>query len=172
MITLELQSAKPPGIVLADLRAHAGEWRESQIPAEFRRAGIFGVESRMDGATLTLRYERQWHYFGALGQYLRARATVYAAGTGAQIYVAVDYHVPGPHYLPAVSAQVLFTVLAAIEAGPWALLFLIVPAGLLAFIRAYMRYENRMISRSSPDANYLVERIENAIVGAPQAIVG
>src|SRR5690348_9001710 len=92
MITFDIQSPQSSDVVLAALRARAGEWHESQIPTDLRRAGVFGIESRMDGATLTLRYERSWYGLGARGQFLRARATVHPAGSGAEVNVAVDYY--------------------------------------------------------------------------------
>jgi hypothetical protein len=40
MIKIDLESPAPPNVVLAAMRAHAAEWRESRIPSELREAGI------------------------------------------------------------------------------------------------------------------------------------
>lgn len=58
MIRFTLHSIAPPRDVLAALHAHAGEWRESQIPDDLRRAGILSVECQIRGAVGTLRYSR------------------------------------------------------------------------------------------------------------------
>src|SRR4051812_3151738 len=95
MIRLELESPQLPPVVLAALRARAGEWRESQIPAALKRAGISALEGQVDGDTFTLIYERSWYGLGAEGQYLRARATTSPTAAGTRVRVVVDHHMRG-----------------------------------------------------------------------------
>src|SRR6476469_2834206 len=92
MIALELHSPEHPERVLSALRAHAGEWRESQIPTDLRRLGIRSVESEVRRATCELRYDRRWYGAFSAGQFLRARAAVVGAGEGSRVNVTVDYY--------------------------------------------------------------------------------
>jgi hypothetical protein len=172
MIVFDIQSSQAPDAVLAALRAHAGEWRESKIPADLRRAGVFAIESRTENANITLRYERSWYGLGARGQSLRARATVYPAGTGAEVHVVVDYHIRGLGYSFVATAVVFCAAVVFGATEPSALLLLLLPASFLIAARAWSRYVTRSISRSDPDADYLVRRIESAVLGTPAVLAG
>jgi hypothetical protein len=173
MISFDIQSPQSSSVVLAALRARAGEWHESQIPTELRKAGVFGIESRVDGATLTLRYERSWYGLGARGQFLRARATVYSAGSGAKVHVAVDYHPWGLTFSSIVaSAAVLSAFLIFFGINPWAFFLVLFPLSIMVASLALSRYMSQSISRSDPDADYLVRRIEYAILGTPVVLAG
>lgn len=54
MITADLFSSASPATVLAALRAHAGEWRQSHIPQDLWRDGVATIECRVRRATCTV----------------------------------------------------------------------------------------------------------------------
>ena len=97
MIAIELHSPEPPAVVLATLRARAGEWRESEIPRELWSAGICAIECETQGPTCELHYERRWYGAGAAGQFLFVRARTGAEAGGTRVQVVVECrlrHVP------------------------------------------------------------------------------
>jgi hypothetical protein len=171
MIAFDLQTQEPLEVVLAALRARAGEWRESQIPSALRSAGVLGIESRAEGATITLRYERSWYGLGGRGQSLRARATVFHVGASTRVHVEVDYHIRGLNY-GLLAGAVEVSVLTMLIRDPWVLLLVLFPASMFVAVRAWSRHVTRSMSRSDPDADYLVRRIEAAILGTPAVLAG
>jgi hypothetical protein len=172
MIAFDMQRQQSPDDVLAALHSRAGEWRESHIPAELRRAGVLAVESRANGATVTLRYVRSWYGLGARDQSPRARAMVSPAGGGASIRVVVDHHYPVLYYAPVCAGGALFIVMAFVTNDPFALLPLILPVSFVVGNCAWSRHVSRGILRSDPDADYLVRRIEDAVIGTPAVLAG
>ena len=168
MITVDLESAVPPSVVLAALRAHAAEWRESQIPRELRRAGISAVEGWVQGTTFILIYAPSTNWAKQWAPYLRARATVSAASGGSRIHIVVDYDMRDV-VMPMIGGGflTLFAVLAIGPRGLWALLW---PGSVWAIAYASHRVANGRLSRvGSPPADYLVRRIEAAVAGASPA---
>ena len=168
MITIDLESSAPPSAVLAAMRAHAAEWRESRIPGGLREAGISAAEGWIEGMTFILIYAPSANWGRQWAPYLRARATVSAASGGSRIRVVVDYDmrdivmpILGGGCLP------LFAVVAMGRRGWWALLW---PGSVWTFAYASHRIASVRLSRvGSPPADYLVRRIEAAVAGAQQA---
>jgi hypothetical protein len=74
MIEIYLQTPHPPAVVLAALRAHTGEWRESQIPPVLWRNGVAAIECRIAGSTCQFSYRRRWNRSVDSSQFLRAAA--------------------------------------------------------------------------------------------------
>jgi len=162
MITVELESPRPPATILASLRAHAAEWRESQIPVELRRVGVTAFEGRVEGDTFTLVYERSWYGLGAWGENLRARATVAPIAAGTRIYIIVERYLRDGA-LPALGGGFL-TLIGLLAFGPRALWLLLLPASSLGIPYILGRMATRRMSRTqNPDADYLVRRIEAAV---------
>ena len=167
MIRFALHStASPPG-VLAALHAHAGEWRESQIPDDLRRAGILTVECQIHDAVGTLRYSRTTRDLGP-----ELSATVAADPTGGTlIEVRVGYRsVP----YAAVVAMGLFGAAGAwlFAGSSWAVLPPVMAGGLLAFYIFLVRESNAALLPREREPAYLIDRLERAVVaaGAPQII--
>jgi hypothetical protein len=53
-IPIRLHSPASPDCVLAAVREHAGEWRESAIPQHLRKQGLRQVEAEIKGSRFTL----------------------------------------------------------------------------------------------------------------------
>lgn len=53
---LSLESPAPPEVVLESLRADFREWRESLIPEDLRKAGVFRIEGRVQGNRFDIHY--------------------------------------------------------------------------------------------------------------------
>jgi hypothetical protein len=165
MIAFDLHSPSAPADILAALRAHAGEWRQSQIPSELRSNGICAVESRMKGSACTLRYARRWRGVGARGQLLRAQATVEALADGTCIRVVVR-HSLGDSTQPLMGAG-FGTLIGVLAFGPVALLFLLLPLSVIGVSYLWLRVANRDLSRRNDlEADYLARRIEEVVTHA------
>ena len=168
MITLDLESLAPPGVVLAAMRAHAGEWRESQIPSDIKAAGISAVEGWIEGTTFILIYAPSANWGKQWAPYLRARATVSQARGGSRIRVVLDYDMRDV-VMPILGGGflTLFAVLAMGRRGLWVLLW---PASMWAVTYVSHRIASHNLTRAgSAPADYLVWRIEAAVAGAHQA---
>lgn len=168
MITIDLESPAPPSVVLAAMRAHAGEWRESRMPPELRDAGISAAEGWVDGMTFVLIYAPNANWLRQWAPYLRARATVSQAGAGSRVRVVVDYDMRD--VVMPVMGGALVTLLAVVAIGRSGLWFLLWPLSLWGIAWAAHRVASNNISRvGSPAADYLVRRIEAAVAGAHRA---
>jgi hypothetical protein len=169
MIRTALHSSQPLAAVLAALRARAGEWRDSHLPPDLRRAGIVAVESQLSGATCTLTYERQWYGLGARGQLLRARATAQSDGQGTRVEVVVDHHWKDRDIaLPAIGVGVA-TLMGFLAIGLPALVLLLLLLGMYALLYFTMRFMSRELTRANDvEADYLVRRIEAAVASASE----
>ena len=167
MIALEFHTPQPTAAVLAALRARAGEWRESHILPELRRAGIIAIDCDIQGSTCVLRYERRWYGVGAAGQYLRARATAEPESPGTHVRVLVECHVRNVR-LMAMGAG-FATVIFVVGFGPVAFSFLAIPLSVLGLTYLRSRASTRTLSRHTDwYADYLARRIEDAVAGPSQ----
>lgn len=165
MIALELHSPQPPQVVLAALRARAGEWRESQIPRELWSVGISAIECDVRGTTCALHYEHRYRGAGTAGHMLRALATVSPDGGGTRVQVVVKYQL---RYMALyVIGSVFATSIGVIVRGPVGLSYLALPLGVIGIYYVYLWAATRSCSRrGDPEADYLVRRIEAAVAGA------
>jgi hypothetical protein len=160
MITIELHSAESPNAVMASLRAHAGEWRESQLPEALRRAGVISVDSRVSDLTCTLTLSRRGYASSERGRILRVRATVLPAVGGTAVRVVAEYHMPMPL---VVGLPILVTV------GIWLVrfppLFFGGPVlGLLVLYYLLIRDTNGGLTRAAnSEVDYLIQRVEDAV---------
>ena len=165
MIQFTLHSTASPPDVLAALHAHAGQWRESQIPDDLRRAGIFAVECQIRGAVGILRYSPAiTDRFTKLR--LELRATVAADPNGGTlIEVRVGYR-PVPY--AALVGAVLLSVIAAwlFAATPLAAVAPVLFGGILVLNILFIRESNAALLRRERAPAYLIERLERAVVAA------
>ena len=170
MIRFTLHSASSPPAVLATLRMHAGEWRQSQIPAALRRAGIFSVECRLRGTTCTLRYARTSGTtlataFDPLARArLQLRATVLPGPTGGTaVAVDVSYRGQGHAAVAAVCFVGAVAVLLRSAASVAAVAFAV---GVVGLNYLFLREANRALTRDELEPAYLIERLEHAVAAA------
>lgn len=165
MIAIDLESPASPSGVLAAMRTHAGEWRETRMPAELKAAGISATEGWVDGMTFILIYAPSANWGRQWAPYLRARATVSQAGAGSRIHDVVDYDMRDV-VMPMIGGG-FATLIAVVAFGRSGLLVLLGPVSLWGIAYASHRFASRNISRAgSPAADYLVRRIEAAVAGA------
>jgi len=168
MIMIDLESPASPSVVLAAMRAHAGEWRESRIPAELKAAGISATEGWVDRMTFILIYAPSANWGRQWAPYLRARATVSQAGAGSRIGIVVDYDMRDV-VMPMIGGGFI-TFIAVVAFGRSGLVALLWPVTLWGIAYGLHRVANRNLSRAgSPAADYLVRRIEAAVAGAQRA---
>jgi hypothetical protein len=166
MIAFDLHSPSAPAEILAALRAHAGEWRQSQIPTELSTNGICAVECRKKGSVCTQLDARRWGAVGARGLVLRAQATVEALADGTCIRVVVRQDVLANSTLPFMGAG-FGTLIGVVALGPGALLFPLLPLSVIGVGYLWLRVANRDLSRSNdPAADYLARRIEEVVMHA------
>jgi hypothetical protein len=168
MIALELHSPQPPSVVLNSLQAHAGEWRQSHIPDELRRAGVGAVESRIQGSTCTLSFRRRWYGPVERSVSLSAEVTVYPDETGTRVLLDIAYH----HRVSPWLFTLLIGVVTAIGLALFGILglwFLFVGAASLALQYSLVRSYNRDLTRARPlAAEYLLSRVKSAVAMAGQ----
>jgi len=165
MIRFSLHSTASPSEVLAAVRAHAGQWRESQIPDDLRRTGVFAVECRIQGAVGILRYSP-----GATDPFtklrLELRATVTADPNGGTLVeVRVGYR-PLP-YAAVVGAVLLAVITAWLSAGT--ALAVVAPAlfaAVLVFNILFIRASSAALLPRERAPAYLIERLERAVAAA------
>ena len=158
MICFSLRSPAKPSDIVAALRAHGGEWRESQIPVDLLRQGILGVECRIRGSTCILRYSP------ATARYdLQLTAKIIPDPQGGTLIEArVGY--PVFHYPTAIGAAVLAI------AGGWlfssaglAAVPPLIVAAVVCFNVLYVRQENGLILARERKPAYLIGRFESAV---------
>ena len=165
MITIDLESSAAPSVVLAAMRAHAGEWRESQIPRELRADGICAIEGWIEGTTFVLTYTPSANWGKQWAPYLRARAAVSPTSGGSRTRVVLDYDMRDI-VMPMIGGGFL-TFLAVLAIGPRGLWALLWPASVWTFAYVTHRIASRNLTRAgSPPADYLARRIEAAVAGA------
>jgi hypothetical protein len=165
MIALELHSPESPDVVLAALRTRSGEWRESQIPRELWSVGISGVECEVHGTTCALYYERRWYGANAVGQFLRALATVEPETGGTRVRVVVVCRMRNVALF--VIGSVFAACMSLVLRMPIGLTYLALPLGVIATSYLGMWVATRSLSRGGdPLADYLVRRIETAVSGS------
>ena len=148
MIRFTIHSTASPPQVLAALRAHAGEWRESQIPDDLRRTGIFAVDLQMRGDAATLRYfPRSADPFTKLRLELHATVKTDPSG-GTLVEVRVGYEqLP---YAGVAGVVLLAAVTAGLFAGtPLAVVGPAMFGGLLALNLLFIWQSNAARSRLS-----------------------
>jgi hypothetical protein len=165
MITEKVHSPEAPGAVITALRAHAGEWRESQLPETLKRAGVTGVDCTVDGTTCTLTLRRRWYGPSERLMSLRVRATVRPVQSGTDVQVVAAYHTPGA-WVAIIGGSILLIV------AVWLLRFSPLVLGGLALGLLTLRYllvrdANHGLGRASDAAaEYLIGRVEAAIAEA------
>jgi hypothetical protein len=116
MISVDVPSPAAPAAVLAALRAHAGEWRQSQLPPELWRDGLALVECRVNGATCTITTWRRWYGRGDRALQVRALAIVAPANGASVVRVRIGYAVPEAA-LPTAGAAVVTLIAVAAYLG-------------------------------------------------------
>ena len=161
MIHLTLHSAASPTEVLAALRTHGGEWRESQIPDDLRRAGVVGVDCETRGSVGSLRYARTTR---DLGPVLSATVATDPTG-GTRVDVRVGFR-PVPYAL-FVAAGIFGAVGSWMFAGS-ALVVLppVMAGGLVLFNVMLVRQSNAALLSREREPAYLIERLERALASA------
>jgi len=158
MIRFSLHSPASPTEVVAALRARAGEWRESQIPDELRRAGILGVDCQICDAVGLLRYARITRDSG-----LELRATVTSDPTGGSLVdVRVAYRpVPFAFFVAAGGFAVAGAWLFA--GSPLVVVPPLMAGALVAFNIVLVRQTNAALLSREREPAYLIERLERAL---------
>jgi hypothetical protein len=171
MITEKLHSQESPSAVMAALRAHAGEWRESQLPDVLKRARVISVDCRVDGATCTLTLTRQWYGPSERMMDLRVQATVRPVESGTEVQVVAGYYTPGGRLAAIGGAVVVGVAVWLLRFPPLAVVGLAV--GLFALQYLLVRDANSSLSRASSEpADYLVGQIERAIAQPAHTPIG
>jgi hypothetical protein len=161
MIILELESPQPPPVVLAALRAHAGEWRESEIPPDLARGGILAVECRMKADGCVVTYDKP---------HLQVEATVRASSGGSRVRVRVGYTFPRYVLYLGSFPFVVFALVGVLSMGARALLVLLLPLAGFALQQVWLYTLNRTLSLPLDAAGaYLVQRVTDAVAGASTA---
>jgi len=169
MIALTLHSTASSRSVLAALQAHAGEWRESQIPDDLRRVGILGIECTIHESVCRLRYSPNSSRYRLL---LELTATVAANPTGGTLvgvcvrYRPYSYAAMIPLALFGAGGAWLFAATSLAVAPP------LMAGGLLGLHLLHVREANAALLRRERQPAYLIERLERAVAAAGTVGIG
>lgn len=170
MIRFTLNSVASPPAVLAALRTHAGEWRQSQIPDALRRAGIFSVECRLRDAICILQYARSGGTtlataFDPLARaHLQLRATVVPGPAGGTA-VMVDVSYRG-HWYAAVAAACFVGAVAVLLRPAVSVVVVPFAGGVVGLNYLFLREANHALTRDDLEPAYLIARLEQAVAAA------
>lgn len=158
-IDFTITSPAPPEAVVASIRQHAGEWRESKIPSDLRSDRVLTVEGYAEGTRYRYGYMRRWYWRGE--RELHVWGEVRPGKHGGSIVT-----VRCGTYRRSATVMMVLVALIVIAIGwrhwlTWAV-------GAVILSSAYAeRLSDRRFSRSqNPQADYLVTRIEEAVAAA------
>ena len=159
-IELYLTSSAAPESVLAAIREDVREWRESVIPRNIREAGALQVVARINSPKFRLRFDRGW-VRGRINDPLEVWGSVKSDGAaGAVVIARCGARGPGI-FLSAVFALLAANSLLRDGGTAWWVW------SLLAAGSALVDWVNDdRVTRSNPEAEYLVERLEQAVASA------
>lgn len=157
---LDLTTSADAEIVLGAIRTEAGYWRESQLPADLRRMGAFGVQVRVTGHHFVLSLEDASRDPPASEFLLRGEVTALPGG-GSRVRATPAYRS---------REWVSFALFAALPisviiGGQWIVGSLVLM--LISGIYWYRVRRHALLARDAdPGVAHLVERLEVALAFA------
>jgi hypothetical protein len=158
-IDVTLTSPAPPAAVLASIRRLAGEWRESKIPHELREDRVLTIEGYVEGAKFRFAYMRRWYWRGEAE--LHVRGTVRPGPFGGSVVIV---HSGTELLLPTIFAVAVGTLGVWVfwgDPGQWVVMAIVVAMVAIVWVG-----EARISRTSTPQADYLIRRIETAVADA------
>ncbi|NUO64727.1 MAG: hypothetical protein HOQ11_02560 [Gemmatimonadaceae bacterium] len=153
---VELRSGAPPEQVLAAIREHLREWRESVIPRDVWRDGVLQVVGTVEPPRFRMRFDRRW-YRGKGGDPLALEGVVVPDGTGGSRITARCGEPGYAVWIASIFGLLLVWDLISSGSLSWTLVLAAV-----VFL-AIGAFNDRRVSRDDRDARYLVERLEQAV---------